>query len=561
MISNTSTSHSGSRTALLATVALVALVVILAATVAYLSANPDPYNADIVANFMSMLDGYGIRGNTIYLPAHTNASKLPQLWLAVQLFGYSNRAIAFTDFVDTLGLYLLTFLSLIWAFRRTGRLLDIALGCIYLMLLSAAWYWWTVHPGLRNIEMGAALLWVVTVIYSRRRWLLVAMVPLGVVLLIGDPWILTAFFVPAGLAVFIDTLNQPHHVDTVGQIDQAPASRWRTALVVWQDVVRVGVIAAAVIGINYLLRAIANASGLFLIINTEQSLQVAAPDLFDRNLATTLQVIGQLFNMWVPGKPMIGLHVIRALGNLTLILASLLGLITGARSSSVHLRRFSLFALISCGMGLTLYLFSNFATDANTGRYLIFLPVAVVIGFISLMSQLHQTRNAWRYILLLILIATIGLNTLIVRQWLQFVRDPNFRAADRQITGALKVLQAEGATVGFAEYWNSLNQTMQLGKAIIIAPVKCTHHRLVPFEWLSQRAWYEPALQLPVTKSFVVMDRLTGKQLFENCTRDDLIAQFGPPAESRLVESDQQVIAEILIWNANISGKVRASDE
>ena len=260
-------------------IGIIAAFVILTVAIAILSANSDPYNADVVANFLSMVDGYGIPGNTIYLPAHSNASKLPQLWLAVRLFGYSNPAIVFADIVDTLGLYVLTFLALIWAFRRVGRLWQIFLACLYLMLLSSLWYLYISHPDARNIEIGAGLLWVVVVLISRKPWHMLAMVLVGVWLLIGDPWILTTYFVPAILAVFIDTINHFNHQNRLARAEEIPAHpgahttrRRQTLWKIGRDAIRVVVVTAAVVGINYLLRRIANASGLFFIVNTEGSL-------------------------------------------------------------------------------------------------------------------------------------------------------------------------------------------------------------------------------------------------------------------------------------------------
>ena len=150
------------------------------------------------------------------------------------------------------------------------------------------------------------------------------------------------------------------------------------------------------------------------------------------------------------------------------------------------------------------------------------------------------------------MIAAIGLNALTVRDWVNYIRNPDRTAEYRATLPALQQLQAEGVSLGYADFWRSINYTYYLGKQPIIAPVLCVNHRLQPHEFLSQKAWYTPAMQPNIKRSFVLIDR-PGLVIFAACTRDDVIAQFGAPAETRTVEQAGTIVAEILIWDKNVA--------
>jgi len=529
--------------------ALAGLFVVLAGVVSYSAVKADTFNSDGIGLFVLLFDGWDIPGNFHYLPAHTNALKIPLFWLGLTLFGWSERTISFIDLINLLGLYLLLYATLAKVFFRQAARIFIFLGCAYLALSSVQWYSYITLPSIRNVELGLGFVWLALLIGPlwRQCWLQWLLnIGLGLLLLVNDPWMLSAYFVPAIFAVAIETINRANHVKPLRLNAFAPLLR-SVALVF------------ITVTLYYLLRMLANMTDVLRIINTESDFKIVTVDSFWRNMAITAESLANYFNLWIPGNKVVSLPTLQAAANGCVLVLGIVGWRIGISQRWPIVRTLAWFLLSACLLSVVLFAFSNFVKNTSSGRYLILLPVSVAFGIVLLLAYLDERGSLWRFVVAGLVCGAMILNIPAIKSWEQSVHNPARYDGHYATLSAVRQLQSEGITRGYADYWSSVNYSYYLSRQVTIGPVLCPNRRLLEFHYLTQQVWFNPQLHpnaKPAQKTFVLID-YPGLVTFVTCTRADVIAQFGTPAETRTVTLPAgRKVAEILIWNKDIAGEL-----
>jgi hypothetical protein len=501
---------------------------LLLAAIAVATANIDPFNSDTVANLVAlssiMPDG------TLYAVAHTNALKAPLYMLSLALFGYSQNALAFIDIVSAIGFNALLLVCMLRWTRAYSWPHLAAVPLLYLAALSPFFVLMSTNPGLRNLDIGVSFVWLGLVLSDRPGWRhrLLA-IPLAAVLVLNDPWFVTTFAMPA----FVVALALPEAASSGGA---------RSRLEIPAGV-------GAGVGLGFALRSVIETTGVVRFVGSEADYRVAAASQIGSNLGLAVEVLLRYFNAWVFGLPLLSPAVIAAAGNLLLCGFGVWGLVLGLGSSARAIRQVSLFTLVAASANLALYALTNAPTDMWSGRYVVFAPIAVVIGLALLLIQWHTDQRPLRFGVIGLLIACLVLNASAVGDSLAQLRNPERTAARRQILEALK---KSGLVYGYSDYWNSLNYTFLSGDALRIRAVSCERGRLAPREWWTQSRWY--AQDLGHRPSFVLINA-TDPTVLQGCRSAALIRQFGP-ATYQSIDDGGVHIADVLIWDYDIASRL-----
>jgi len=158
--------------------------------------------------------------------------------------------------------------------------------------------------------------------------------------------------------------------------------------------------------------------------------------------------------------------------------------------------------------------------DFHAGRYLVLgiVDLAVALGVAT--ALLRRRRPGWATGLgVLLAVATLA-------NLVAAVGDPTRRPAlaDQQ-DRTLAVLQGTGATKGVSGFWAADLYTQRSGGRLLMSDVVCADHRLRPRYWLTDSA----RLTAPAARTVVLWDPAAPDA--GGCGVDDLVRQFGPPAE------------------------------
>lgn len=496
--------------------------------IAAATANIDPFNSDTLANFIAVtsIEPAG----TLYAVAHTNALKTPLYLAALALFGYSQNAVAFVDFVSTIGFNaLIAGCVLIWTKTHARPHLTL-LPFAYLAGLSPLFILLTTHPGLRNLDIGVSFVWLALALRGalRLRYRLLA-IPLGALLTLNDPWFVTTFAAPAVAAGLL-----------VRQMPTHPGSRrgWLLA----------PILAIAGVGLGYGLRSLIDATGIVRLVGGEQDLRIVAIDRMGFNLRLAAEVLLRFVNAWVFGPPPSAGAVLNAVMNIALCAAGAAGLLAGMRSRDDAVRRLSAFTLLAAALGLGVFAITNAPTDVWSGRYLVFAPIALALGLAIGLSQWQAQRQTLHWGVLGLLAVGVIAHALAIGDTMTQLRNPARLANQRRI---FEALAGSGLAYGYSDYWNSLNNTFMSAQTLPVRTVYCEAGRIKPRAWWSQSRWYAPN---PEHRPSFVLFNLTEPTDLDACQGDKLVQQFGP-ATRLSIDRGKQRIAEVLIWDYDIASR------
>ena len=496
--------------------------------IAAATANIDPFNSDTLANFIAITNIEP--AGTLYAVAHTNALKTPLYLAALALFGYSQNAVAFVDFVSTVGFSaLIAGCVLIWTKTHARPHLTL-LPFAYLAGLSPLFILLTTHPGLRNLDIGVSFVWLALALRGalRLRYRLLA-IPLGALLTLNDPWFVTTFAVPAVAAALL-----------VRQMPAHPGSRrgWLLALI----------LVIAGVGLGFGLRSLIDATGIVRLVGGEQDLRIVAIDRMGFNLRLAAEVLLRFVNAWVFGPPPSAGAVLNAVMNIALCAAGAAGLLAGMRSRDDAVRRLSAFTLLAAALGLGVFAITNAPTDVWSGRYLVFAPIALALGLAIGLSQWQAQRQILHWGVLGLLAVGVIAHTLAIGATMTQLRNPARLANQRRI---FEALAGSGLAYGYSDYWNSLNNTFMSAQTLPVRTVYCEAGRIKPRAWWSQSRWYAPN---PEHRPSFVLFNLTEPTDLDACQGDKLVQQFGPATRLSIVRGKQR-IAEVLIWDCDIASR------
>jgi hypothetical protein len=501
--------------------------------IAAATANIDPFNSDTLANFIAITNIEP--AGTLYAVAHTNALKTPLYLAALALFGYSQNAVAFVDFVSTIGFSaLIAGCVLIWT-KTHARPHLVLLPFAWLAGLSPLFILLTTQPGLRNLDIGVSFVWVALALGGnlRLRYRLAA-IPLAALLTLNDPWFVTTFAVPAAAAALL--------------VRGAPAQPWGRRAWLLGPILA---IAGVVLGFGF--RSLIDATGVVRFVGGEQDLRIVAIDRLGFNLRLAAEVLLRFFNAWVFGPPPSAGSVLSAVMNIALCAAGAAGLLAGIRSRDDTVRRISVFTLLAAASGLAVFVLTNAPTDVWSGRYLVFVPIALALGLAIGLSQWQARRRMLHWGVLGLIGVGVIAHALALGDTMTQLRNPVRLANQQRI---FEALAGSGLAYGYSDYWNSLNNTFMSAQTLPVRTFYCEAGRIKPRAWWSQSRWYAPN---PEHRPSFVLFNLTEPTDLDACQGEKLVQQFGP-ATRLSIERGKLRIAEVLIWDYDIASKFSPQD-
>ena len=196
---------------------------------------------------------------------------------------------------------------------------------------------------------------------------------------------------------------------------------------------------------------------------------------------------------------------------------------------------FGLYALLVPAV----YVFSDQAGDLASARYLVLLPFLFVLviglGLDALTGPRLRTGA-------LALVATALAANLAgtVDDYLDRPGGPN-----RLNARIVDVARQNGLTKGYADYWQSNINTYLSHDRIDFIQVQCERSRLVPHRWLTDDGVYAK----PATRTFYLWE---GEGIGSGCPYDELIQQFGEPAEQLPVVDG----VRLLVYDYDLLGRM-----
>ena len=513
------------------------LYVFVIVIVGFFTASLEPFNSDTYANIFAALN---IRqGGAFFMPVHTNIIKAPVYLLGYALFGYSPATVVFIDAVSSIGFILLTSFCAYWWLKNRGDVLDVSAPFVYMALLSPFFLYLTVNPGLRNLDVGVSFVWMLLVLDTKisPKWRLLA-IPLGALLLVNDPWFVVAFALPALVTPWLVLIL--NHL-TARPADQSITKSWFGS---YRQGIGVAPLAILSVAGGYLLRFGMERTGLVRFVGVESDYQFLLAHKLE-NLLHITQAVLKFFNAdtaWVvPPEHM---------GNVVLVFLGMAGVFMGVLSKDERTRILSCFVVTASAISGAVYAFTNASAVVLSERYLIFLPLAVIIGIANFLAALRGKFSILRVAVLAILALSFAANFSSILNWLPHIRNPGRLELQAAIINGA---QKDNLKYGFGAYFDSLNSTFVSAGDVTIRQVTCNNGRLQIMRWWSQSKWYAP--EAAAGPTFVVLSASPGEDLSEHCPAQKLAQQFGP-YRAQPVMLHEKLVATYYIWDYNIANRI-----
>lgn len=175
------------------------------------------------------------------------------------------------------------------------------------------------------------------------------------------------------------------------------------------------------------------------------------------------------------------------------------------------------------------FVLSNQTVNGGSTRFLVMLPfLAVLLVALVLQAANPRVRRLGAAVVLLAGVANVVVSA---RSFSLPLRSPN--AANYV---AVDAATKSGLHKGYAGYWSSNIDTYLSGDRIDFIQVECAAPpRLRPYRWLSDDA----ILQKPASRSFYLYE---ADNFSIACSRDDVIRQFGEPAEVSTIDAKTELM-------------------
>lgn len=393
--------------------------------------------------------------------------------------------------------------------RMGGTREHLVLPLVWLSSLGTYFSYILSNPNLRNIEIGLAFAFLMLMakyldgeLAMGATRLVLCLFAFGL-FLYNDPYFLYLVVVPL--------------VVMVGIILMRDGSSPRA--------IRVGVFLVAGVLVFKVVDVLARAAGF-----QAYGGDVAFISLSELGPHVELLIEGilTLFRADFFSKRLIGFGSVHALLSLAVILALVVFPFQArrVREHGVPWRWF--FGLLPAFVAVV-FVFSNQTVDAGSTRFLVMVPFLTVL-IVALALRATNPRARWLGAAVLLLAASSNL----IASSRSFSRPPASPNAANYI--AIDAARKSGLNKGYAGYWSSNINTYLSGDRIDFIQVECAAPpRLRPFRWLSDDA----ILEKPASRSFYLYEADTFSIA---CSRDDVIRQFGEPAEVRSIDAKTELM-------------------
>ncbi len=400
---------------------------------------------------------------------------------------------------------LVLFMGLFWLFRtilhlygvRSTRLLN--LGMLWLALLSGRVFW-VDYANSRNLEVvgGFAVLYVTLLAWRAPTWrrcMLLAAV--GTATFFADP--LQLYLV--GLPLFAWSIARYIQTRRMGYVSSAGA----------------------------LLGAIAGSKALFWLAGIWLPLTFLSPPrqqiaLSIDNLVQSMQSVAlstaRIFDINIFTKAF-GANTLRQLCGLALLLGAVFVVVRFAPKKPTRELRWLLFGLI--GWSYAVYVFSGNALTPLTERYLILVPLYVILLFAiqaSTIPRKYETsgRHLW---FSLVTISAVMLAGALALNW------PSRFRTDAPMLAAADYARSHPGTVIVTSRQLALPANYYAGYDFTLVPTICTpEHRLVASNLFYDKAGYGDRNIAGKPVALLVPGEGVRSGTFI-CTSEDILVQFG----------------------------------
>ena len=440
------------------------------------------------------------------------------LYLLLGQLTHNGRSVLF---LTALVLNIIGFGLLVVSFRYFAERLGankevVVLPLIWLASLGASFVEILMNPNLRNVEVGMAFAFLMLVaryadghLRASPPRLVLYLLGLGL-FLYNDPYFL--YFIVAPLLVLL--------VGTV-LIREVPNPR----------VARLIAFLIGGIVASKLVDAVARAFGFEAARGEVEFISLSQ---LGPHVKLLVQGLLALFGADFFSKPVFGFDSIHALLGLAVLVAvvSFAFLSMRVPEHGVPWRWFFglLPAFVAAG-----FVFSNQTADVGSARYLVLVPFTGVL-LVSLLLHAAKPRLQRLGAALLLLAAA----TNVASSARSFSRPPGGPNARNYVV--IDAVRDSGLTKGYASYWSSNINTFLSGDRIDFIQVECAARRLRPYAWLTDNA----ILQKPARRSFYLYETHGPTSA---CSRDDVVRQFGAPAESRTIDAT----AELMVYDYDLA--------
>lgn len=184
----------------------------------------------------------------------------------------------------------------------------------------------------------------------------------------------------------------------------------------------------------------------------------------------------------------------------------------------------------ACAGGAAIFL-DFYIAGEDIIRY--FLPI-LIYGTIAFARSGPTVGMAWLFVPAIAWTLAIFAQTWSPRPDTDRLIDPYHVAHQMDVEPLLALLDAEGLTQGYGNYWYaSLTTLASQGHTTIRAVTTDSHNTdgfcaLSPLAWLSQRSWYRPEALADKARIFILAD-LTRPFFNSGLDQSAIIASLGPP--------------------------------
>lgn len=478
------------------------------------------YNSDDVA-LQTVLAQWGRGYHHVATVGADNFILRAPLYLLLGQLTHNGRAVLFLTvlILNAVGFWLFVVSLRYFAVRLGGTKELLVLPLIWLASLGAFFSNILMNPNLRNVEIGMtfALLMLVAKYADgelpvRPARLVLYLVALGL-FIYNDPFFLYMVVVP--LLLLLGTL--------LLRDGSTPRVARLVAFLV------AGVVAFKVIDLVARVFGFEAAGGDVAFISLTQVWP---------HLELLIQGTLTIFRADFFSKRLIGFASVHALLGLAVVLAVVAFpfLTWRGKEHGVPWRWF--FGLIPA-FTAAVFVFSNQTVDLGSSRFLVLVPfLAVLLVALILQGANPRVRRLGGAILLLAAVTNLSSSAR------SFSRPPAGPNSANYVT--IDAARMSGLSKGYAEYWSSNINTYLSGDRIDFIQVECAAPpRLSPFAWLTDDA----ILRKPASRSFYLYD---AANFGGACNRDDVIRQFGLPAEVRPINATR----ELLVYDYDLAANL-----
>lgn len=516
-------------------------------------------NSDAIINTYLAQDGILEPHQIRLLPNHTNALKVPALWLQAQLpYNYATFIVGNAVLIISTCLLWCIVLARIFGKRSLG---ISALGITFFLFLSPLLQFNLAYTTVRNIEFPLTLYFIavffeflVAQSTSRRLLLETGLSAILFSLVVAsDKYFL---YVIAPILFIVALIYVAIH-------------SWHQSKLQYQMAIKVALVPATALAALSLIK-IFEILGLF-VYDTLSGAKIAIvqKDMLYPSIRIATE---QLLNM--TGADIFGqrisLSFIGALGSLLVVMTSTLGLLLSlwhhacaTLRSTRETNAQDLFmigiSIISCSVFIV-YIISGQVvvtlpdgsiSNAGQERYLAMLPFLMVIGLVWMYQNILKTANSKIILIIIMIFSMIFGSQYAYTQYRS--RNTISEAWKTSFNSVIQKLDEEQVTVVATGHW--YGATLRFWSGGNISPVVIQNcNQQVSF--LVRDEWYVPE---PYGKSAILVDKTGIDSQYLSCPNHRLESIFGAPYKRALaIGTDGKSNVELLFFNYDIRNKLRA---